>query len=533
MGAPSSRRAWLTAFSSYGEHMTSRKSKDIWEFGDFQTPYELALEVTQLLRSLNIVPRAILEPTCGQGAFLCAAASVFPEAEQLIGIDVNATHLAVAIERLKTVPGAERVTLHVGNFFKVAWDKVFASKSKSWLILGNPPWVTSAELSALESDNLPEKSNFHRRAGIEAMTGKSNFDISEWMLLRYLDWLHKYPGTLAVLCKTAVARKILIHAWREKYPVKAARLYTIDAMLHFGAAVDACLFILEAAPGFASHDCAVYPSLDASRPSHCIGFHRDILISDVASFERWHHLLGQDRAYTWRSGIKHDCAKIMELRADNGGFRNGLGEMVDLEDAFLFPLYKSSDIGNGRTNARVYMLVTQRTIGEDTARIQTEAPRTWEYLQSHAGLLNRRGSSIYRNRPPFSIFGVGEYSFAPWKVAISGFYKKLNFVKIGPVGQRPAVFDDTVYFLPCHSEAEADFLCTLLNSNEAQEFYGSMVFWADKRPITIDLLRRLSLKRLATELGQSERYARFTDRAEPKGAKEVMNQQLLFDLTTL
>jgi len=71
------------------------------------------------------------------------------------------------------------------------------------------------------------------------------------------------------------------------------------------------------------------------------------------------------------------------------------------------------------------------------------------------------------------------------------------------------VFDDTVYFLPCHSEGEAAFLSDLLNSAAARDFYGSMVFWADKRPITVDLLRRLSLAKLAAEMGRGAEYEQY------------------------
>jgi hypothetical protein len=90
-----------------------------------------------------------------------------------------------------------------------------------WLILGNPPWVTNADLGAIESNNLPNKSNFQGRSGIEAITGKSNFDISECMLLRYLDWLEGTEGAIAVLCKTAIARKILLHTWRKRKPLRS------------------------------------------------------------------------------------------------------------------------------------------------------------------------------------------------------------------------------------------------------------------------------------------------------------------------
>ena len=117
-----------------------------------------------------------------------------------------------------------------------------------------------------------------------------------------------------------------------------------------------------------------------------------------------------------------------------------------------------------------WMLVTQSVTGEDTTHIESEAPRTWQYLCAHADRLDRRGSTIYRNRPRFSVFGVGAYTFAPWRVAISGFYKKLNFQVVGSFEDRPIVLDDTCYFVPCSSKAEAVYVHDLLHSEPAQEF---------------------------------------------------------------
>ena len=150
-----------------------------------------------------------------------------------------------------------------------------------------------------------------------------------------------------------------------------------------------------------------------------------------------------------------------------------------------------------------YMLVTQRSVGEDTLQIKRQAPRTWNYLRSHASRLDKRASSIYRNRPRFSVFGVGPYSFAPWKVAISGFYKRLDFRCIGPVEDKPVVFDDTCYFLPCQTEHDAKLLTELLNSKAAKGFFHSLIFWDAKRPITVQLLASLDLRILAKETGAS------------------------------
>ncbi|MFM7384465.1 MAG: hypothetical protein ACKO1W_15655, partial [Microcystaceae cyanobacterium] len=120
-------------------------------------------------------------------------------------------------------------------------------------------------------------------------------------------------------------------------------------------------------------------------------------------------------------------------------------------------------------------------------------------------------SSIYKNKPPYSIFGVGEYSFKKWKIAISGLYKRLNFWLIKPIDDKPVMLDDTVNFLSFNTEQEANFILSLLMSQPSLEFLESMIFWDEKRPITIDILKRLSLKAVAKEIGLLERYMELTD----------------------
>jgi hypothetical protein len=147
------------------------------------------------------------------------------------------------------------------------------------------------------------------------------------------------------------------------------------------------------------------------------------------------------------------------------------------------------------------MLVTQLRLGDDTANIQATAPATWAYLERHGDLLDRRASSIYRGRPRFSVFGVGSYTFSPWKVAISGFYKQLNFCVVGNIAGKPIVLDDTCYFIPCQSEEEACYVAAVFNSAPAREFLSAYIFWDAKRPITIETLRRLDVAALSIELG--------------------------------
>ena len=502
----------------------TKKSKTKWEFGDFQTPAALAKRAITLLADLGISPHTIIEPTCGKGSFLLAAAQTFPSAHRLLGVDLNPEYISELRASVSRLGVQDKTTLVTGDFFSLDWEKILESLPEPILIVGNPPWVTSSELSALKSGNLPKKSNFQKHRGFDAKTGKSNFDISEWMLLKNLEWLDRRRGMIAVLCKTAVARKVLFHTWKRQAEISQAKIFRIDAHKHFEASVDACFLVVEVGDQ-TSRDCLVYKTLSDKEPSSAIGFHDNIIIADVELYQRWRHLKGTDEAYVWRSGIKHDCSKVMEIERCGDQYRNGLGELIGLEDDYVFPMLKSSDVSNGSNSlGKKYMLVTQRYISEKTSQIKSLAPKTWRYLESHDEAFQRRGSSIYRNRPRFSIFGVGPYSFSPWKVAISGFYSELKFQIIGPRENKAVVFDDTVYFLACWSESEARFIGNLLNSKPAKEFYESMIFWTDKRPITSEILKRLNLQALSEELNCRSEYQRFAQQRSLKERKVTRNQ---------
>lgn len=490
--------------------MAKRKKSDrVAEYGDFQTPVSLARAVCRLLSRRGVSPAAVVEPTCGRGNLLLAALDEFPNATRAVGLDVNRAHVEAVRWRLRGRSDRCKVETIVGDFFNAEWSGLLRSLPDPVLVIGNPPWVTNTELGTLRSSNLPEKANFKRLGGLDALTGKSNFDISEWMLLEIMRWLDGRNATMAMLCKTVVARKVLAHAWKHKVGLSDAEVYLIDANASFNASVDACLLLCTFASSSGNHESLVYASITDGKPVSMIGYRDGRLIADLDAYHRWKHLEGP-AGYRWRSGIKHDCAKVMELRKEGQRFRNGFHELVELEDEYVYPMLKGSEIAKARIKSpRGWLIVTQQSTGEDTSVIRRRAPKTWEYLQSHAERLDRRASSIYRNRPQFSIFGVGDYSFAPWKVAISGLYKRLAFTSIGSFAGKPIVVDDTCCFVSCAAEAEATFVASLLNSPGARAFLSAFIFWDAKRPITIDVLQRLDLAAVARELGCGHTLSRY------------------------
>ena len=479
--------------------MSTRK-----EFGDFQTPEGLATRAVALVARLFGNPDVVIEPTAGLGAFLKASALQWGGASEYEGYEINKAYVDAA--RVDLNPLGVRVFHR--DFFTEDWKSNLAKSGKPRvLVIGNPPWVTNADLGQLGSNNLPQKTNFQRHRGFDARTGKSNFDIAEWMLIRLIDALPS-DGALAMLCKTMTARKVLRYFWKTDGGREGSRLFHIDAKLEFGVSVDACFFFIT---GMRSNDrmAIVHSDLDMSSEATRFGFIDGDLVSDIDCYQSHRNLDGGSSLYTWRSGIKHDAAKVMEFTRCGQTLVNGFGDVVEIEDDYIYPLLKSSDLGNGRAALRKAVLVTQRHTGDDTSEIEHKAPNTWRYLIRHADILDERRSSIYNNRPRFSVFGIGAYSFAPWKVAISGLYKNILFVAISPIDQRPVMVDDTCYSIACHSREEADLLLELVSSVPAMEFLSSLSFSDSKRPITIDILRRLSFVELARELGRLDVLRQF------------------------
>jgi hypothetical protein len=465
------------------------------EFGDFQTPVSLANQVLKIARDrIQHKPKSIFEPTCGVGNLLFAALETFPNVSQARGFEINPAYVLEARSR------SSQLQVTQADFFTVNLKDVFAQLEQPVLIVGNPPWVTNAAIAASGGTNLPSKQTQQGFNGLEAMTGKSNFDLSEAILQRLLERISRTQNTLAMIVKTAVARKLLQYASRQRLGICNASMYAIDAKREFGAAVDACVFYCDGTRSAPDYTTQIFQDLNAKQPSHSIGFQGSQLIADTHAHARAKEFIGPS-PIEWRSGIKHDAAKVMELWTNGEHLENGLGERVDLETMYLFPMFKSSDLGNSRTQInRAFMLVPQRFIGEPTHMLEQTVPKTWAYLNANRDALEARGSSIYKNNPPFSIFGVGEYSFGNWKVAISGMYKIPQFSLIGPLGDKPVVFDDTCYFLPCKSEAQARVIHAILNSNQAQDVLRAIVFWDEKRPITKERLNQINLTALANVL---------------------------------
>lgn len=468
------------------------RSRDL---GDFQTPPALVAGVLKCLGPIGKKWTRVLEPTCGHGNFIRGLLDSSTPPAEIQAIELQDSHLQIA-RGISQDSVTNRVAVKQANVFDldlrcdVPW-----SNTGPLLIVGNPPWVTNAELGALGSSNLPGKTNLKGLRGVEALTGSSNFDIAEYIWLKLIRELAPEQPTIALLCKTAVARNVLQFAFEAALPITRAFIRRIDAKKWFGASVDACLFCVEVGSGERRYEAAVFPDLYAEEPESTMGFVNKRLVANVEVHKRSAFADGVCPV-TWRQGLKHDAAPVMELGYDDSEcLRNKLGEVVDVEPEYVYPLLKSSDLFHGARPQR-FVIVPQKRLGESTNQLQWIAPRLWNYLSAHADMFERRKSSIYHNKPSFAVFGIGDYSFSPYKVGISGLHKTPRFRAIGPAKGCPVMLDDTSYFVACRSPEQTALLSSLLNDPACLELIRSMVFLDSKRPITKRLLQRINLKAL-------------------------------------
>lgn len=450
------------------------------ELGDYQTPiYFTEIVCDYLKNDLKVSPDIIIEPTCGIGNFLKTCSQYFSYNE-MYGIDIDENKLNQVDS---SIPNLRLINEDIFTY------KFNIDKNDSFLIIGNPPWITNTELSKIDSDNLPEKSNYKNEPAINAMMGDSNFDISESIIFKIIEEFKDTTSTIAFLCKTTVSRNIFRELIEKEIPYSFIRQLNFNSAKIFKIDVDACLFIIQFGEKVLSDKvCEVSDLLNPSKTLCRFGYISDKFYSNIDDVED----IDGECVFEWRQGVKHDCSGVMELTCKDNILFNKNGEEVNIENTLVYPLLKSSNLKRAIVkDTQKYVIITQKKVKQDTSYIKDEAPKTWKYLTENREYFEKRKSSIYRNASQFSIFGIGEYSFKKYKVAISGFYKNPIFSLVW--AEKPVMLDDTCYFLSFDEFDGAYITMLILNSHLVRKFLKSIAFLDAKRPYTKNVLKRIDI----------------------------------------
>lgn len=474
------------------------------DLGDFQTPSQLTDRICKHFVDINFKPNVVLEPTSGTGNFVVSALKFFPTLKYLYCVEALDTYEVLFKLNLLKLSFEQKINANIKFYqdniythgFSGDFLNILDDKSLNFLILGNPPWVTNTQLSMLNSDNLPSKSNIKGLRGIDAITGKANFDIAEYIILLMIQKFSYRKGKIAMLCKGTVIRNLVRDMRKLSLKINNLQTLKIDAKREFGVSADGALFVADIGTE-TGNSCTVTSIYDTDTPNIKIGWFDNKFVSNIELYKKHKYLDGKS-PFEWRQGVKHDASKVLILKsADDGLLTNDFDENIYVEDKLLYPFVKGSELKEAVINdTNKKLIITQKSPKEDTEYIRKEFPKLWKYLISHSNHFENRKSTIYKGRARFSIFGIGDYSFKPYKIAVSGFYKKPNFVLVLPIDNKPVMLDDTCYFLSFDTLNDAFFPWILLNLKKTKDFLESIVFINSKRPYTKEILMRIDLQKL-------------------------------------
>ncbi len=155
-----------------------------------------------------------------------------------------------------------------------------------------------------------------------------------------------------------------------------------------------------------------------------------------------------------------------------------------IEPDLVFPAVRGSDIEQWGAIPRIFVLMSQdpkKSEPYPEHQMKKEWPRTYGYLTRFKHILLSRGSKTVRQfaeRTAFyAMFGIGSYTVARYKVIWKRMAGDIVAAVIAqhrtPFGYKTVIPTDTTSLFATDKEAEAHYLCAVINSTPVREFIRS------------------------------------------------------------
>jgi len=477
----------------------------------------------------------LVDPTCGAGAFLAGAALALrndpsrltENASHISGADIHP--LAVLGARVACLcavadllePGQPfEPDIRIANLFD---PSPFEPHD---IVVGNPPWIRFSELAPETQSRVAHAAHHYGLVPPSSFHGGSQLDLSAVCAYRMLDEHLRTEGRAAFVMPSSLLRSASAAPFR-RFVLPDGTSLRLDHVTDFGSLRvfpsatnrSSLLAWTKGKPQRASIPARMVEStrrlaedascaLELLQPKSCIarfvGKNRSLACfpnDDVSLLEgACSHVRG-------RKGVTTDLNGAYFVRVLGPGSRPGLllvinnatsrGKTVpvhtfDVEEELVFPLLKGSkQIHPFHVDApTMAVLLPNRTV----TRIPDEqvfaeifpaahAHFTWVEKET-AGALSAR--STYRRMlaasraPFFSVYNVGDYTFAPHKVVWAEIARTLvaGIATSSPLADDCApkviVPDHKVYFAPFDHLEPALFLCALLSSTVVRAYVDAV-----------------------------------------------------------
>jgi DNA polymerase III epsilon subunit family exonuclease len=154
-------------------------------------------------------------------------------------------------------------------------------------------------------------------------------------------------------------------------------------------------------------------------------------------------------------------------------------QVEKIEPQYVYPMVKSRHVNKWNQDGYYNVIIPQKKAGIDN-KDELRGTKLYEYLQEMEEDLNTRSSSWVNSddKPFYSIFGIGEYTFTPYRVIWTAMGYSPEFCVVsdvddGLLGQKPILPDNPIGYVPAQSEEEANYICGILNSKPVFDYFDA------------------------------------------------------------
>lgn len=125
-----------------------------------------------------------------------------------------------------------------------------------------------------------------------------------------LKCFENHNGVFAFLIKNSVVKNLIQNQKRNSFKISQSQKLNINSKKEFNVSVNACLFITH----FNTEPDFICKELDFYNRDYLttFGWYKDKFVHSVEDYDKSSIIDGKS-IFTWRSGVKHDCSKVMEL----------------------------------------------------------------------------------------------------------------------------------------------------------------------------------------------------------------------------
>lgn len=394
-------------------------------------------------------------------------------------------------------------------------------------IVGNPPWINWEHLPdqyRKEIARLWGEYELFPHKGFEAILGKSKDDVSILMTYVVIDKLLKENGKLAFvitqsLFKTSgggkgFRRLSIPKSQNNSIPLAILHVHDMISLQPFeGASNRTAVMVIQKGKqnqypvpyilwrkfkrGRISFDSTIDEVLNATRrleyqaePVDPQDVTSPWLTARPGAIKAIKKILGKSDyeahagAYTgganavyWVDIVLKRLDGLVVAQNITEGAKIKVDKITEtIEPDLLYPLLRGRDVQRWHAEPSAKIIITHepgmRLNAIPEKEMQTRFPKTYGYLKRFENILRQRASRgikdmMQKGAPFYTMFAVGDYTFAPWKVVWTRM-ARIEAAVIGTLDKKPIIPQETITLVECGTKEEAHYIAALVNSTPFQ-----------------------------------------------------------------